>query len=88
MPTLAPFTFCLFDEFQCPDSFCINNRWMCNGLKDCLNGEDELGCPERECKVNEFKCGDGSCLRLWYRCDGQSDCEDGSDEKNCSKPSK
>ncbi|XP_055932918.1 uncharacterized protein LOC129962937 [Argiope bruennichi] len=31
-------------SFQCDDNFCISEEKVCNGVKDCINGNDESGC--------------------------------------------
>ncbi|GFQ98338.1 uncharacterized protein CG3556 [Trichonephila clavata] len=32
------------DSFQCDDNFCIPQSKVCDGVKDCKNGSDEIGC--------------------------------------------
>ncbi|GFT71812.1 uncharacterized protein CG3556 [Nephila pilipes] len=32
------------DSFQCDDNFCIPRSKVCDGVKDCKNGSDEVGC--------------------------------------------
>ncbi|GFY44183.1 uncharacterized protein CG3556 [Trichonephila inaurata madagascariensis] len=32
------------DSFQCDDNFCIPRSKVCDGVKDCKNGSDEIGC--------------------------------------------
>lgn len=32
------------DSFQCNDNFCIPQSKVCDGVKDCKNGSDEIGC--------------------------------------------
>ena len=41
------YTSCLTGHFTCDDSTCILSVYVCDGLDDCLNGEDERGCPRR-----------------------------------------
>ena len=42
---------CAFDEFRCSSetSLCIDQRWVCDGIADCSEGEDEheLLCGEK-----------------------------------------
>ena len=58
---------------------CLPASSVCDGVKDCGAGEDELGCPVT-CSDQEVQCQDGSCGSL---CDGVSQCRDGRDERNC-----
>lgn len=62
-------------------NFFINIHYVCDGINDCLNGEDELNCsfnffflcnnkPSK--KVNVLKV-----------CDFINDCPDQTDEKDC-----
>nr|XP_033778769.1 basement membrane-specific heparan sulfate proteoglycan core protein isoform X4 [Geotrypetes seraphini] len=75
---------CRRDEARCPNGQCIPRDYLCDGERDCRDGEDELNCGTTSpCEPNEFKCRNGRCaLKLW-RCDGDDDCGDRSDEINC-----
>ena len=73
-------------EFKCPlSNKCILNSFICDGDKDCPQGEDELNCTTQvECTENEFKCQSGtSCIPSKWKCDDEKDCPDGSDELLC-----
>ena len=35
---------CGSDKFQCNQHQCIATDWRCDGIPDCHNGEDEIGC--------------------------------------------
>lgn len=73
-------------EFHCTDSdTCIPISMRCNKRRDCLSGEDELGCdiPQR-CSASEFQCHSGNCIDLHLACDLRYDCRDRSDEMNCT----
>ena len=35
---------CLSEEFNCADGTCISQVLVCNGVKDCDNGNDEIIC--------------------------------------------
>lgn len=57
---------------------CIPKTLRCDGVKNCLNGEDEW-----DCKSDELE----NCNKALNRCNGVFDCPDKSDEANC-KPNK
>eukprot|EP01084_Bolivina_argentea_P005058 9567_1 len=87
---------CLQGDFQCDDGRCIWGGFICNGVKDCISGEDEgensVSHHEShdhdtcdfslvECPPDYFMClSTGECLPNFKTCDGILDCEDGSDE--------
>lgn len=61
---------------------CVALEMVCNGVKECADGSDELGCFI-ECKQgssHHFQCSDGHCISKLWRCDGKVDCPDRSDE--------
>ncbi len=35
--------------FKCPESFCIPHRRVCDGIIDCIYGEDEQQCDNYKC---------------------------------------
>ena len=35
---------CPVGYFKCPGSFCLENRFVCDGEMNCQNGEDEVDC--------------------------------------------
>eukprot|EP01084_Bolivina_argentea_P148773 260036_1 len=75
---------CKRGEFECNDGECIWDGFVCNGVKECNDGEDEgLHCnySQIKCKDDKFMCkSTGSCIDIKKRCNGYLDCEDGSDE--------
>ncbi|XP_068207301.1 G-protein coupled receptor GRL101-like isoform X2 [Palaemon carinicauda] len=70
--------------FLCGDGRCLPSDVICNRRFDCLNGEDEVGCPDIQCnEESSWQCFSGECISLTKRCDLTYDCEDKSDELNC-----
>ena len=35
---------CESDQFQCDDGACISTRYHCDGIIDCVDSSDEVGC--------------------------------------------
>lgn len=62
---------------------------MCDGTKDCPNGDDESKdiCTYFTCTDSEFRCKDFTCIPGDYFCNGKAECKDNSDELNCRKMS-
>ncbi|XP_064103031.1 low-density lipoprotein receptor-like [Macrobrachium nipponense] len=72
---------CRDNEFRC-GSYCIMMSWVCDGTKDCMNGEDEENCET--CPPNKFQCADKKlCIPKFQRCNMHKNCQDGSDELDC-----
>lgn len=64
---------------------CLALERRCNGIVDCLYGEDELGCTNLQCGVfRNFRChltkGNQNCISDDWVCDGRADCPNGEDE--------
>lgn len=72
--------------FYCyKDNFFINIHYVCDGINDCYNGEDELNCSITfyfTCNKHNIK------LNVFQICDFINDCPDESDERNCGKINK
>ena len=70
--------------FKCTMSYCIPFQYICNGMWDCQQGEDEIMCNPFSCP-GLFKCkGQTKCLHLSNICDNYRDCNLGEDETACN----
>ncbi|HWP04784.1 MAG TPA: LDL receptor domain-containing protein [Polyangiaceae bacterium] len=80
-------------QVRCTSAGAIAPSSVCDGKRDCPDGEDESGCPTRcpewECQPDgglcsrsecDFICADGSTVPVRDICDGASDCPSGEDE--------
>ncbi|XP_054720927.1 basement membrane-specific heparan sulfate proteoglycan core protein-like [Uloborus diversus] len=74
---------CAPNQLSCTSGECINAAKRCDGVKDCQDGSDELGCRITECPPGEFTCDGSRCVSERRRCDGRADCADGTDENEC-----
>ena len=71
------------NTFKCPQSYCIPIRKVCDSIRDCLNGEDEINCHNNICS-GYLKCtGVEYCIHPIEVCDGYSHCPQGDDEEIC-----
>jgi len=58
---------------------------VCDGRRNCIQGEDEESCGSRTCDAGKFQCQNGVCIPHLWVCDYDNDCGDMSDEpSNCS----
>lgn len=85
----SPLT-CNPNEFQCNNSMCIPDLWVCDNQPDCEDQSDEAmekcgynAKALNTCAAHEFQCGNGECIHLNWKCDGDEDCKDKSDEQDC-----
>jgi len=77
--------------FDCPSNrgvhrrVCLPAAMVCDGKRNCLQGEDEQSCGPRTCGVGQYSCQNGVCIPQRWICDRDNDCGDNSDEpSNCS----
>ena len=72
-------------KYKCPGSYCIPTRRVCDGEKDCPEGQNEHGCMDKPLSCPGFyRCRGGVCIHPHEVCDGYTDCEaDGDDEALC-----
>ncbi|VDM53507.1 unnamed protein product, partial [Angiostrongylus costaricensis] len=79
------------NEYLCKrEQRCIRRSAVCDGIDDCLDGQDERKCSEclmaafsegKKCARGLFACRNREeCVPGHLECDGVPDCSDGSDE--------
>ena len=76
-------------KYKCRSSYCIPWIYVCNGVWDCPEGDDEqykLICDGnyQSCKdMCKYKNTKHTCIHLGNVCDGQSDCPYEDDDNLC-----
>ncbi len=69
--------------FKCPGSYCIPWSFVCNGRRDCPEGQEEVACESMDC-AGLVKCHSSSlCIHLNDVCDNNLDCPSNDDESLC-----
>jgi hypothetical protein len=83
---------CRAGDRTCSDGSCIDGAQLCDGWRDCAQGEDEgvgygpggKGCYD---DMGGFFCGgDDWYLARELVCDGVANCDNGADELGCPAP--
>lgn len=85
---------CPDDQMLCGGHFqmkCYTKEQRCDGIWDCISGDDELGCSPESCPTT-FACNDHlrlptdlpRCYTWSERCNGNAFCANRTDEKFCS----
>ncbi|CAM1304488.1 HSPG2 (predicted) [Pycnogonum litorale] len=75
---------CRDDQFKCSSGECIESYKRCNRAYDCIDGSDELVCPDDKiCPEGQALCDGSKCIGRSQICDGRIDCLDQTDEINC-----
>ncbi|XP_019632080.1 PREDICTED: MAM and LDL-receptor class A domain-containing protein 1-like [Branchiostoma belcheri] len=76
---------CGVRELRCTNGQCVSAMFQCDGVSDCSDNSDEVGCTgDFPCNGSSVYCGStSSCLSQTTRCDGTDDCTTGADEALC-----
>nr|XP_006819435.1 PREDICTED: low-density lipoprotein receptor-related protein 2-like [Saccoglossus kowalevskii] len=72
---------CLSTQFQYSNGHCIPSVLRCDGVNNCNDDSDEVGC--QACLSTQFQCSNGHCIPSGFRCNGINNCNDDSDEVGC-----
>jgi len=57
---------CPLDSFSCSSDTCLSWEYVCDGIRQCPNGEDEIICGT--CIKNQITCLDGSRMSCELSC--------------------
>ncbi|CAG9795280.1 unnamed protein product [Diatraea saccharalis] len=91
------------EGIRCGRGKCVDIRSLCNGIRECEDGNDESqqACEKRQnickrnppgkgcvCSVDQFRCHNGQCIPKEMFNDGHDDCGDKTDEPGDSTCSK
>ena len=73
-----------YEMLKCQSGvLCLDWREICDGIQQCLEGQDEENCDLLEmniCDDDEYRCDNGMCIAEEFFLDGEYDCLDWSDE--------
>ena len=74
-------------KFKCKNGICIDSYKKCDGIPDCGDESDEIGCSSTikpSLCAGKYDCLDNkTCIENTKVCDSISDCPNGIDEKGC-----
>ena len=71
------------NTFKCHQSYCIPFHKVCDGIADCVDGDDEISCGNYIC-TGLMKCqGNPMCVHPVEVCDNVQHCPAGDDETLC-----
>ncbi|ESO07663.1 hypothetical protein HELRODRAFT_75816, partial [Helobdella robusta] len=79
---------CESNEHQCRNGRCISMDFLCDGIHDCPEKDDESDqvLLNRSCPNDLVYCEiTKKCMKSSQMCDRYQDCPDDSDESNCSQ---
>ena len=61
-------------QYKCADDFCVPTHFVCDGITDCPEGDDEEDCKQLSCP-GLLKCSqDNLCVHPYYIYDGNVQC--------------
>ena len=63
----------------CP--YCIPLPCICDGIRDCPDGDDEVGCDHGLSCPGMLKCRNATCVHMSNVCDGEVHCPYGADDE-------
>ncbi len=74
-------TFKCHNHFKCPDSYCIPERHVCDGIWDCPHNDDERSCSNIVCHGLFWCPHERLCLSDRDICDGVVHCRQTKDDE-------